>query len=201
LAGCGSQGGFHVGALAMTPPNVEVGDTGPAVEEAQYLLVRRLILEDQTQIDGIFGPITEQAVKQFQEMAHLAVDGIVGPITWAALLQGYDIPQTLRQGSSGDLVARLQKALNEGRGSFVPASNATLVVDGLFGPLTAGVVESTQAEADIAADGIVGLQTWAIRVRAADQMLAGVCGAWLSPRVALLFSSALGESAAERLTR
>lgn len=35
--------------------------------------------------DGIFGPITEEAVKQFQKERNLAVDGIVGPETWAAL--------------------------------------------------------------------------------------------------------------------
>lgn len=36
--------------------------------------------------DGIFGPITEEAVKAFQKENGLAVDGIVGPKTWAKLL-------------------------------------------------------------------------------------------------------------------
>lgn len=35
--------------------------------------------------DGIFGPITEECVKQFQRTHNLDVDGIVGPKTWAAL--------------------------------------------------------------------------------------------------------------------
>lgn len=38
--------------------------------------------------DGIFGPVTEQAVKNFQHDNGLAVDGIVGPNTWAALERG-----------------------------------------------------------------------------------------------------------------
>lgn len=36
-------------------------------------------------VDGIFGPITEEAVKNFQKENGLAVDGIVGPNTWAKL--------------------------------------------------------------------------------------------------------------------
>lgn len=35
--------------------------------------------------DGIFGPVTEEAVKEFQRERKLTVDGIVGLKTWAAL--------------------------------------------------------------------------------------------------------------------
>lgn len=35
--------------------------------------------------DGIFGSITDEAVRDFQCSNNLAVDGIVGPKTWAAL--------------------------------------------------------------------------------------------------------------------
>ena len=37
------------------------------------------------QTDGIFGPITEEAVKAFQRANNLSVDGIVGEKTWAKL--------------------------------------------------------------------------------------------------------------------
>jgi hypothetical protein len=36
-------------------------------------------------VDGIFGPLTEAAVKDFQTKQGIAVDGIVGPITWGKM--------------------------------------------------------------------------------------------------------------------
>lgn len=33
-------------------------------------------------VDGDFGPMTEQAVQEFQLNQAIEVDGIVGPITW-----------------------------------------------------------------------------------------------------------------------
>lgn len=37
------------------------------------------------EIDGVFGPITENCVRTFQSRFGLARDGVVGPLTWAAL--------------------------------------------------------------------------------------------------------------------
>lgn len=56
------------------------GDTGNHVEKVQGVLG--------VATDGIFGPVTEAAVIQFQREKGLAVDGIVGPNTWSALKGG-----------------------------------------------------------------------------------------------------------------
>jgi peptidoglycan hydrolase-like protein with peptidoglycan-binding domain len=44
-------------------------------------------------VDGIFGPQTDSAVRGFQgalalDIPAVTVDGIVGPITWQALVSG-----------------------------------------------------------------------------------------------------------------
>lgn len=40
--------------------------------------------------DGIFGPMTEEAVKEFQKNNNLTVDGIVGSVTWNKLGVSYN---------------------------------------------------------------------------------------------------------------
>jgi Transglycosylase-like domain/Putative peptidoglycan binding domain len=65
------------GASATKEVVVKRGDRGPAVENIQ----RELGLS----VDGVFGPMTEQAVTRFQESHGLEADGIVGPITRDAL--------------------------------------------------------------------------------------------------------------------
>lgn len=47
--------------------------------------VRTLQAKLALHVDGIFGPITEEAVKTFQSESNLVVDGIVGPKSWEAL--------------------------------------------------------------------------------------------------------------------
>ena len=157
-----------------TPATIAEGATGPTVRWAQYLLVRRTL--SCRQIDGKFGPVTRTAVEQFQHDAELAVDGIVGPATWAALGGDGPQPPTLTSGSHGAVVEKLQTLLNEGRGNFAPAANPVLVTDGQYGPQTITAVTGVQHQAGLPADGIVGLQTWAIPVHAAGEVIADLCG-------------------------
>ncbi len=56
---------------------LQIGDTGLDVRALQH----QLGLKE----DGIFGPVTQAAVKRFQAAHGLVVDGIVGPRTRAAL--------------------------------------------------------------------------------------------------------------------
>ena len=37
--------------------------------------------------DGVFGAMTDEAVRQYQEDSGLVVDGVVGPVTWDLLFE------------------------------------------------------------------------------------------------------------------
>ena len=64
-------------------PVVRRGDRGPAVEQ----LHRRLdVAKPGTAGFGIFGPITEAAVREYQSTHGLTPDGVVGRQTWTAVL-------------------------------------------------------------------------------------------------------------------
>jgi len=160
-----------------THPTIQAGATGPDVRWLQFLLaVTHATPLSDTDIDGVFGPKTTQAVKDYQSENHLTVDGIVGPATWGSLHGGDPEPPNLAQGSHGSVVSKLQTALNEGRGSFSSAAAPALVVDGDYGPRTADAVRGAQHLGSIHEDGVVGLQTWALPVHAAGQNLADVVG-------------------------
>ncbi len=49
-------------------------------------MVRQIQIALHLYPDGIFGPLTEERVKLFQQEHNLAVDGIVGPATMAKLI-------------------------------------------------------------------------------------------------------------------
>ena len=91
-------------------PTIGPGATGDAVRRLQRALRRSP--DPGLALDGIFGPITEQAVELFQQGEGLQVDGIVGPLTWAALPDGGPMP-TLQEGSTGPVVTSLQTLLTE----------------------------------------------------------------------------------------
>ena len=61
---------------------------GPDVLEIQTLMAAHGL--DPGPLDGIFGPLTKQALRQFQKTHGLKDDGITGPDTWRALTRGYD---------------------------------------------------------------------------------------------------------------
>ncbi|WP_459678075.1 peptidoglycan-binding domain-containing protein, partial [Rhodococcus sp. no. 34] len=62
---------------------------------------------------------------------------------------------TLRRGSTGGDVTYLQALLNR-----MFASYSKLAVDGDFGPATESVVREVQRRSNLAADGVVGPDTW-----------------------------------------
>jgi peptidoglycan hydrolase-like protein with peptidoglycan-binding domain len=135
-------------------PLVRKGDRDHPVRTLQDLLRER---GHTVSVDGIFGPLTDQAVRAFQQAKHLTVDGIVGPKTWGALIV------TVRRGSNGDAVRGVQEEFQFRNLSGDPSKG--LAVDGIFGPKTEAAVRGFQQalHADIpsvAVDGIVGPVTW-----------------------------------------
>lgn len=140
---------------SVTPPSssyptLKQGSSGAAVTQLQNLLKARGY---PVAVDGQFGPATNTAVRNFQGAIGTTVDGVVGPKTWGALEARAASGATLKQGSSGNDVKALQRALNATRGSG-------LTVDGQFGPATHSAVVAYQKSRGLGADGIVGPQTW-----------------------------------------
>ena len=93
LAVDGIAGPATWSALIIT---VKQGSQGDAVRGVQEEFQFRNLSGNPNlglQVDGIFGPKTDAAVRGFQQALHqeipsVTVDGIVGPVTWQALVSG-----------------------------------------------------------------------------------------------------------------
>lgn len=155
-----------------TGPTLASGASGTDVARLQRLFVEMKLL-DYTGIDGVFGPVTDQVVRDFQASAGLTVDGIVGPDTWEALPADPDTP-VLANGDSGAEVAALQEALTA-YSNQDPATNPG-AIDGAFGPMTESAVRAYQGDHGIAVDGIVGDDTWWVPAGAMGATLASLAG-------------------------
>jgi len=152
-------------------PTISPGATGGAVRRLQRALRRTPNLG--IAVDGVFGPVTETAVKEFQQGAGLVADGIVGLLTWAALPNGAPMP-TLSEGATGVVVRSLQQVLSNGAsGAWNTPPGA---IDGEFGPATKASVQALQSWGGITSDGIVGDQTWAVSLHAASATLETAVG-------------------------
>ena len=138
---------------------IRVGSRGDDVQRIQRCL--NSVNNAGLATDGIFGPLTQAAVMNFQRSRGLNPDGIVGPLTWGALMPACYGEQTMgeypgfliREGARGDYVRQIQTCLNR-------VNNAGLVTDGVFGPLTRGAVVNYQRANGLSPDGIVGSITW-----------------------------------------
>jgi peptidoglycan hydrolase-like protein with peptidoglycan-binding domain len=145
---------------ASTPPSGQLarGSRGSAVVALQQALLNRGIAVAGG-ADGIFGPATETALKQFQASQGLEQTGALGPRTTAALGLGGSAPAPapaptsayvgLRLGSTGPAVAAVQRAIAN-LGFYVPGG-----ADGIFGGATQSAVMLVQKTNGIPASGQV----------------------------------------------
>ncbi len=61
---------------------IRIGDKNESVREVQEAMVAA---GEKIEVDGVFGPKTERAVRRYQESRNLGIDGIVGPETGGAI--------------------------------------------------------------------------------------------------------------------
>jgi peptidoglycan hydrolase-like protein with peptidoglycan-binding domain len=134
-------------ATILDWPLVKKGDSVFPVRPLQQLLRAR---NRPVAVDGIFGPQTESAVKQFQQSVGLSADGKVGKLTWPKLIV------QVRKGDTGDAVRGVQEVIQFHDQSDNPPNH----VDGIFGPRTDRWVRGFQGAVGATVDGIVGPITW-----------------------------------------
>lgn len=131
------------------------GSSGSDVKTVQQTLQQLGYLSGS--VDGVFGALTDQAVRAYQKAKGLTVDGIVGPTTWGKLTasSGGSVSAntgSLRLNDRGDAVKKLQRALKDN--GYLSDS-----VDGVFGPNTEKAVRAFQKQQGIAVDGVAGSVT------------------------------------------
>lgn len=78
--------GYH--EVTGDHPTLQQGTSGEWVGYGQQLLTNAGFAPQDHQIDGLFGPMTKEAVRDFQGAHGIDVDGAIGPRTWAALEGG-----------------------------------------------------------------------------------------------------------------
>jgi peptidoglycan hydrolase-like protein with peptidoglycan-binding domain len=157
---CQAPSAGDLKTLASSKELLREGSRGEAVRDLQRFL--SAIGTSVGSIDGVFGPLTRNAVRQFQSMRGITADGIVGPqsigeiTTVNTILPATSVLATnariLRPGYRGADVQNLQQLLHV-------AGHSPGAADGVYGPLTEAAVRSFQSARGITVDGRVGPQT------------------------------------------
>lgn len=162
---------------------LQIGSTGNDVLLMQrYLnaIGRQYPSIPQLNEDGVFGPKTEQAVREFQRLFALTEDGIIGEQTWNKIIEvhhGLSQPgddarpypgKPLILGSSGEDVLYIQRLLNQIRAKYptIPA----VMEDGAFGPKTQAAVMEFQRLFLLPPHGAVEETTWNAIQKAAQNL-------------------------------
>lgn len=135
------------------------GDEGQGVLDIQHRLIEVGVAVEPSELNGVFGPSTEAAVRSFQAGRNLRVDGLVGSDTWGQLVEaGFQLgDRTLylhAPAFRGDDVQLLQRKLNA-------LGFDTGREDGVYGHATDTAVRDFQRNVGDEADGVVGLHTLA----------------------------------------
>jgi peptidoglycan hydrolase-like protein with peptidoglycan-binding domain len=147
----------------VVSPGLQRNATGSNVADLQRALVSsgiRVI----GGVDGVFGPATERALRQFQTERGLEVTGTVTEATAAALNGAPSTPHPpaasslvgLRVGANGNNVRLVQQGLLNAGITFPGGA------DGIFGPATANALRVFQSRAGLKVTGEVDEATAAL---------------------------------------
>lgn len=102
-------------------------------------------------VDGIEGPATKQAYKNYQSFLGITADGVWGPQTQAAHQRYYD-SRNAPAASSSSSILEVQKKLK----ANYPLYAGKLVLDGIQGPATTAAIKEFQRRSGLMQDGIAG---------------------------------------------
>jgi peptidoglycan hydrolase-like protein with peptidoglycan-binding domain len=152
------------------------GDEGDQVKKLQEALKKQGFFPSNQQPTAYYGPITENAVKEFQKSKGLPVNGIAEEATQQLLFNPSpqntptqtSIPENqttsnetdgnftvLKLGQKGDKIKQLQELL-KAKGYFPKNTQTTFY----YGPITENAVKKFQQDQGLKADGMVGKNTW-----------------------------------------
>ena len=161
----------QVGDIGTTTPANGPSDAVKAIQTA--LNTRGYTLD----VDGIRGPLTDAAIRDYQGKNGLTVDGIVGPLTWASLngtttaptasaAPEYPLPAGSYFGPATGPAASVSgyyshRADLQDWQAQMAHRGWGLTTDGLYGPQTANITRAFQTQKGLTVDGLIGPQTWA----------------------------------------
>lgn len=160
---------YNLGGFSDSAPHIAAlvnGSTAPAgagtVGDAGVADGQRLLnsVGYHLAVDGINGPATKDAVRDYQSKHGLVVDGILGPDTAASIrATATPAPAPAPAGGSNANGAALAAVQRKLRTSY-PAYAGKLVIDGIDGPVTrAAISEFQRRHGGLVVDGIAGPAT------------------------------------------
>lgn len=161
----------------------ERNDIGLGINKMQAYLNMfqdRGLIQTRNLQDGVFGPRSEQATKEWQNYKGIPTSGQIDIATWDSIVNelkvlnmisnvpAADASYYFSQGNQSLGVYQMQMYLNE-----IARINPCLrpiPVDGIFGPRTTMAVQQFQYLYDLAIDGVIGAQTFDAIVNIRNQL-------------------------------